>query len=155
MSHPSTHSSISSNHSSTPKNYHLSSGKKFSGGYYYSGRNHSHWSYCYYDRRYSCYLYWDPCVSGYYYWCAPQTCYYPVSYCPSNTYCYDQPTVTPAPVASVPTVNANAVATVNVNAGVAPAPLVVASFRRSSAASGTRHAAAPSVSKVRRGCSEV
>jgi hypothetical protein len=99
--------------------YFLNFGKKLEHGYFYSGRNHRHWSYCYWDSRYGCYLYWDPSLSCYYYWCVPASCYYPVSYCPYSTYCWETPVGgnLPAPVASVPTV------TVKQDVNVAPTPL--------------------------------
>jgi hypothetical protein len=69
-------------------NYHLRYGTRFSHGYYYRGRNHSHWSHRYWNRRYGCWTYWDPCCSCYYYWCVPANCFYPVSYCPYSRYCW-------------------------------------------------------------------
>jgi hypothetical protein len=70
------------------QNYHLTHGTKFSGGYLYKGRHHNNWSYRHWDRDYRCWLCWDPCVCCYYYWCAPDACYYPLSYCPYSTYCW-------------------------------------------------------------------
>ena len=55
-------------------------GTKFSHGYRYSGRNHTHWSSCYWNARSSCYYYWDAGCSCYYYWCGKADSYYPVSY---------------------------------------------------------------------------
>src|SRR5947209_6873501 len=86
-------------------NYHLSHGKKFSHGYFYEGKYHQHWSYSYFDKRYGSYLYYDPCCYSYYYYCAPKACYYPVSYCPYQTYCWNEPayfTPSAAPVAVAP-----------------------------------------------------
>jgi hypothetical protein len=54
-------------------------GTRFSHGYYF-GRNNFYWSSRYWSNRYGCYCYWNPYASGYYYWCAPQSCYYPISY---------------------------------------------------------------------------
>lgn len=36
--------------------------------------------------RYGCTLYYDAELECYYYWCAPDSCYYPVSYCPYQRY---------------------------------------------------------------------
>lgn len=63
---------------STP--YHLQHGTKFSHGYYFSGRNHNFWTTQSWSGRYGCYCYWYPGTSSWYYWCAPQSCYYPISY---------------------------------------------------------------------------
>jgi hypothetical protein len=120
--HPDTHHEM--HHPVHHDNYFLKFAKKSNFGYFYTGRNHKHWSYCYWDYRYGCYLYWDPYVTCYYYYCVPAGCYYPASYCPYSTYCWEKPVggVLPAPVASVPTVEANS-PTVNVdNKGPAPAP---------------------------------
>jgi hypothetical protein len=81
-------------------NYHLTHGKVFSGGYCYPGKNHTHWAYHGWSKKYRCECYWCPSTCQYYYWCEPQACYYPVTYydaapCPSP-----EPAVcaTPAPV---------------------------------------------------------
>ena len=70
-------------------NYNINYGTRFAHGYYYSGRNHNHWSYSRYDARYGCVCYYDPCCSCWYYWCEPASCYYPVTYCPYSTYCWE------------------------------------------------------------------
>lgn len=77
------------NHSPvTFKNYHLSNGTKANFGFFYKGQNHNHWSYrCWYDRC-GCYCYYCPCTCCYYYWCGPDSCYYPISYCPYGTYTF-------------------------------------------------------------------
>jgi hypothetical protein len=67
-------------------NYFVQYGRPFHHGYFYPGRVHRHWSYCYWDARYRTYLYFDPCLRSYYYFCPRDTCYYPVSYCPYRTY---------------------------------------------------------------------
>jgi hypothetical protein len=69
------------------KNYHLNHGRQFNWGWCFQGRHHNHWSFCYHDHRYGCYLYYCPCTCGYFYWCETDVCYYPISYCPYNTYC--------------------------------------------------------------------
>lgn len=66
--------------SSSFKNYHLDHGKKFSHGYYYSGKNHYHWSHCCYWPQYRCDCYYCPSACCWYYWCEPRCCYLPVSY---------------------------------------------------------------------------
>jgi hypothetical protein len=65
--------------------YHERHGKPFSGGYYYAGREHNHWTSCYFDKRHGCYAYLCPSTKAYYYWCKPDDCFYPVSYCPHGT----------------------------------------------------------------------
>jgi hypothetical protein len=70
-------------------NYHQNYGTRFAHGYFYSGRSHNHWSYSRYDSRYGCTCYYDPCCSCWYYWCEPVSCYYPVTYCPYQTYCWE------------------------------------------------------------------
>jgi hypothetical protein len=106
-------------HYDSHHDYFLKFGKRFDYGYFYAGRNFTHWSYCYWDYRYGCYLYWDPSLSCYYYWCAPVSYYYPVTYCPYKTYCWQAPVggTLPAPVASVPTVTAKQ------DVNVAPTPV--------------------------------
>jgi len=70
-------------------NYHVNHGTRFSHGYFYNGRNHSHWSQQRFDRRYGCTCYFDSGCNAWYYWCQPAGCYYPVSYCPYGTYCWN------------------------------------------------------------------
>ncbi len=80
-------------HGSSSGGYHLTHGKEFSGGYFYSGRDHHHWTYWGYSQRYHCNCYWCPDTRCYYYWCPSASCYYPVSYYESAP-----PAPTPAPV---------------------------------------------------------
>jgi hypothetical protein len=68
--------------------YHHAHGHRFAHGYYYKGRNHHHWTKRYWHSGYRCYLYYCPDTLAYYYWCAPDNCYYPVSYCPYKTYSF-------------------------------------------------------------------
>src|SRR3954447_23409858 len=68
------------------RDYHREHGKKFEHGYYYHGREHRHWTSCYFDDRFGCYLYHCPATEAYYYWCERDTCYYPTTHCPYNTY---------------------------------------------------------------------
>jgi len=84
------------------KNYHLRCGTKFDYGYCYHGFNHCHWSYCCFDRYLGCYTYWCPCTCSYYYYCQPYECFYPVTYCPCQTYVFVNVTVVPG-IAVVPT----------------------------------------------------
>jgi hypothetical protein len=67
-------------------NYHLTYGTPFAGGYFYKGKDHSHWSHTRWFEQYGCTCYWCPCTSRYYYWCQPDGCYYPVSHCPYGKY---------------------------------------------------------------------
>jgi hypothetical protein len=55
-------------------------GHRFSHGYFYRGANHRHWTSRCWSRRYGCACYRCPSAHSWYYWCAPQGCYYPVSY---------------------------------------------------------------------------
>jgi hypothetical protein len=57
--------------------------------YYYPGSDHCQWSCECRDERYGCVLYYDNGCSCYYYYCQPDDCYYPVDYCPYDTYCWD------------------------------------------------------------------
>jgi hypothetical protein len=72
-------------------NYHLTHGTKFSKGYFYSGKYHSHWSYCCFSKKFGCYLYCCPCTNCWYYYCVPDCCYYPVCYVPYSCYCWGAP----------------------------------------------------------------
>jgi hypothetical protein len=78
-------------------NYLHQHGTKFEHGYFYKGRNHSHWTQHRFDSRYGCEVYFDPFCTSWYYWCEPAHCYYPVSYCPYRTYCWT-PVVRPVVV---------------------------------------------------------
>jgi hypothetical protein len=60
--------------------YYVSYGTKFKHGYYFKGKDHRQWSYCYWNARYRCYFFYEPDLCSYYYWCASQNCYYPVTY---------------------------------------------------------------------------
>ena len=74
------------------KNYHLTHGKKFGkGGYSYSGKFHTHWNFCCFNKLYGCYLYYCPCTFVWYYWCEPDCCYYPVWYVPYRVYVWTRP----------------------------------------------------------------
>jgi hypothetical protein len=68
--------------SSVSRNYQTTYGTRFSDGYYYTGRNHAHWSHRVWDRRYQRYLYYDPYVRSYYYWYEGHNRFYPVTYVP-------------------------------------------------------------------------
>ena len=66
----------------TTRAYHVTHGVRFSGGYYYRGRDHHHWTRRAWDPVHRRWNYWDPNLNVYYYWYAPGNCYYPVTYCP-------------------------------------------------------------------------
>jgi hypothetical protein len=70
----------SSSHSRVSGNYFKSHGVHFKYGYYYKGRDHHHWRYCYWSPSWGCYFYLDPDCNCYYYWCAAENCYYPATY---------------------------------------------------------------------------
>ncbi|MBL8799483.1 MAG: hypothetical protein JNM56_36715 [Planctomycetia bacterium] len=69
-------------------NYHLNFGVKQQFGYSYKGFNHAHWSHSNWNAKFGCNTYWCPSVASYYYWCAPDHCWYPVSYCPYGKYAW-------------------------------------------------------------------
>ncbi len=73
--------------------YHMTHGTHFKGGYFYKGREHSHWTYRSWWARYGCYTYYCPSTCCWYYWYQPDNCYYPCSYVGSAT-----PVAEPAPV---------------------------------------------------------
>jgi hypothetical protein len=78
-------------HKSTyDKDYHKKFGTSFKYGYFYKGKSHRHWTSCYWSKSYGCTIYWCPCTCEWYYWCQPYDCYYPVSYCPTGCYSYDE-----------------------------------------------------------------
>jgi hypothetical protein len=87
----STHYKGGSSSKSSYQNYHLTSGKKFSKGYFYPGKYHKHWNYCCFNKNFGCYLYFCPCTCCWYYFCVPDCCYYPVCYVPYSCYCWGAP----------------------------------------------------------------
>ncbi|HEY7153698.1 MAG TPA: hypothetical protein VH575_07045 [Gemmataceae bacterium] len=93
-------------------------GTKFSHGYYFNARNF-YWNSRYWSSRYGCYCYWSPYVNSWYYWCAPQSCYYPISYI---TVVPPTVTVTPPTVAVTPATVAVTPATVAVSTPVSGGP---------------------------------
>jgi hypothetical protein len=104
--------------------YHFTHAKKFEHGRYYPGKNHNHWSYRCWDRRYGCYLYYDPGLCCYYYYCVPDDCYYPVSYCPYRSYRFESAGSYAAPASGSATAVAVATAGSNASPPAPPAPLV-------------------------------
>jgi hypothetical protein len=88
-------------------------GTRFDYGYFYSGRDHRHWTYSCYWPDYGCDCYYCPYSVTWYYWYAPRACYYPVSYIR-----YASPVRVAGPVGPV-AVTPMAVAPVD---GAAPAP---------------------------------
>jgi hypothetical protein len=62
--------------------YHVNGAVRFSGGYYYAGHDHHHWSRRVWDAGCHRYHYYDPGLHCWYYWHAGHHCYYPVTYCP-------------------------------------------------------------------------
>jgi hypothetical protein len=65
--------------SSDGKPYHLVHGIKFSKGYYYKGKNHSHWSHQYHWSKYDTMAYFDPGLQTWYYYAEDRDAYLPVS----------------------------------------------------------------------------
>jgi hypothetical protein len=81
----STSSTTASSHRDTKnlgssRDYHRTHGRSFSHGYFYEGRQHSHWTNYRWSSRFGCYTYFCPSTSCYYYWSEPTQCFYPVSY---------------------------------------------------------------------------
>jgi hypothetical protein len=60
-------------------------GKSGYGGYSH-GHGYNHWSYRCWNGNYGCYCYWDAGCSQYFYYCQPDSCYYPVTYCPYHRF---------------------------------------------------------------------
>ena len=70
---------------SRSRSYHEEHGTKFKGGYFYRGREHSHWTHRYWWGKYGCYTYFCPSTRCWYYWYQQDNCYYPCSYIGSAT----------------------------------------------------------------------
>lgn len=68
--------------------YHLTHGIKFSGGIFYKGFEHHHWSKIYWSSIYGCRIYYCPYTLVEYYWCPWDNCFYPVTYKPYGRYIY-------------------------------------------------------------------
>jgi hypothetical protein len=62
--------------------YYQTHGHRFSGGYYYRGRHHTHWSGRVWSSTCNRWHYYDPYLNCYYYWHASSGCWYPVGYLP-------------------------------------------------------------------------
>ncbi len=75
----SKHGDSKQGRSGSERNYHTEHGKKFSHGYFYYGKEHSHWSYSCWFPRYSCECYYCPSACCWYYWCEPRCSYLPVT----------------------------------------------------------------------------
>jgi hypothetical protein len=94
----------SGNFKSGSFNYHQSYGTKFSHGWFYQGKNHSHWTSWCWNSSWGCYNYWCPSTCCWYYWYEPTCCYYPVSYISTCTpTAYSAPQYVPA--SSAPVIN--------------------------------------------------
>jgi hypothetical protein len=78
------HGSMQSSHEGhgrqSRNSYYKKHGTKFSHGYFYHGRNHRHWDYRCWSKRYGCNCYWDSGCRSWYYWSEPKCCYYPICY---------------------------------------------------------------------------
>jgi hypothetical protein len=61
-----------------PAPYYKSKAVKYEGGYYYSGRNHSHWSETCCSSTYNTTIYKDPGLNVWYSWNETEKRYYPV-----------------------------------------------------------------------------
>jgi hypothetical protein len=61
-------------------NYVKQHGVKFSHGYYYSGKYHSHWAKKLWLPKYGTWCWYCPSTYVWYYWCGPKACYYPITY---------------------------------------------------------------------------
>ena len=62
-----------------PTTYYRSNGVRFSGGYYFVGRNQPHWSVTKFSPVYNTTIYLDPGLNVWYYWSAPAGRFYPVT----------------------------------------------------------------------------
>ena len=71
-----------SHHPGPARVYYRDHGHRFSGGYYYIGHDHHHWSRQVWDAHYHRYQYYDPYLRCWYYWYPAGNCYYPVGYGP-------------------------------------------------------------------------
>lgn len=60
-------------------NYARTNGVKFTGGYFYKGRDHRQWSQRCFSRKWNCWCWFCPSARVWYYWYAPGACYYPIS----------------------------------------------------------------------------
>jgi hypothetical protein len=76
---PSGHHGHHGHHGGRAYYYH-SHGVRFSGGYYYPGFNHHHWSRRVWDVRCERWNYYDPYLQTWYYWVPSAGAYYPVTY---------------------------------------------------------------------------
>ena len=70
------------------QNYHIQYGRKFDYGYCYYGRTHQHWVSTIFSTDCGCNTYYCPYTEAWYYWCEPDSCYYPVTYCPYGTFVF-------------------------------------------------------------------
>ncbi|NBO92035.1 MAG: hypothetical protein EBV06_06935 [Planctomycetia bacterium] len=58
--------------------YYHAHGIRYTGGYYYPGRTHTHWEHRRWDPVYARYHYFDPYLRVYYYYCPSRLGYYPI-----------------------------------------------------------------------------
>ena len=65
---------------------HHNHGYKFNYVNHYRSLHHN-WSYSNYSPKYGCTIYHCPTTHADYYWSAAYSCYFPVSYCPTGSYC--------------------------------------------------------------------
>lgn len=68
--------------------YDLKYGVKFSGGIFYKGFDHYHWSKIYWNPTYGCRVYYCPFTRVEYYWCPWDNCFYPVTYKPYGRFVF-------------------------------------------------------------------
>jgi hypothetical protein len=57
-------------------------GHRFEHGYYFHSRDHYRFHHKYFNHHYGTYCYYDEYTRCEYYFCEPDSCYYPMSYCP-------------------------------------------------------------------------
>ncbi len=96
----------SGSHGSRIRSYHEQHGNKFKGGYFYRGREHSHWTHRYWWGKYGCYTYFCPSTRCWYYWYQQDNCYYPCSYIGTCTPVAETaPVGTPSGVTQIVNVN--------------------------------------------------
>jgi hypothetical protein len=107
------------------RSYHEDHGYRFSGGYYYRGYEHNHWTYRYWWGHYGCYTYYCPSTYCWYYYYPQHQCYYPVSYISYATPVFQQaPVGVETSVKQIVNVTNNSPgsATAGVGGGGAPLP---------------------------------
>jgi hypothetical protein len=93
-----------------PRGFYSNYAKRFSHGHWFRHR-HSSWGARCWHARYRCWCRWCPVTCCSYYWCGPYNCYFPVTYCPTGSYDYEEPQDTGSPEEQAPYEEPSPVAT--------------------------------------------